>query len=265
MDWSCLLLILVIVCPLLYIIYGAFSKLKKLIFAPIKRSKAFSDLESRDGFSKIRKDSEEHRFLNDILNEILKLFDGNKPLSIKQGVFQKDNYDYYICDIEVKELPGARYGGDPMMPNRYICLLINVPLNISEPLKVSKRSYHSLVYTPGNAFEERYSVFSRSQVSLSDSPDSPDSPELEDLSTAGQLLIRDVQEIFEAEDGRYPMTERDSNEFPGPLGRSAIFCDNGVILIGNPDGNRYNIAEMMNMGKKLLSLVKAITDNEAID
>lgn len=246
MDWSCLLLILVIVCPLLYLVYGTFRKLKDLIVTPIQKSRVFSELESRDGFSKIRKDSEEHKLLNDILKEILTPFNENKPISLKRAVFQKDDYDYYISDIEFTELPGARYGGDPLMPGRYLCLLINMPLNIVEPLRISKKIHQSLVYTPGNTFDEKYSVF-------------PVNTE-----TAGKLLIRDIREVFETEDGKYPMTDRDSNEFPGPLGRSVIVCKRGIILVGNPNGNRYNMAEMVNFGKKLLSLIKAITDPEEI-
>ena len=246
MDWTCLLMILVIVCPILYIIYGAFSKLRKLTLDPMKRNKLFEELESQDAFSKIQKDSEEHKFLKDMLGEILTPFNENKPVVLKRAVFQRDSYDYYISDIEFGELRGATYGGDPLIPNRYICLFINLPLDIPDPLKVTKKSYPSLVYTPGKTFEERYSTFP------------PDSASVE------KLLIRDVQEVFEMEDGRYPMTDRDSNEFPGPLGRSAIFCSRGVALVGNSDAGRYNAAEMMEFGKKLMSLIKAITDSDEI-
>lgn len=244
MDWNCLLLILVIVCPFLYMIYVAFTKLRKLIITPLKRSKVFDDLENRDGFTKIRKDSEEHRLLNDILKEILIPLNENKPLSLKRAVFQKDDNDYYISDVEFQHLPGARYGIDPLLPNRYICLLINTPLNIPEPLKVSKKSYQSSTSAQEMTFDEKYSVFPV------------------DSATKGNLLIRDVKEFFEMEDGKYPMTDIDSNEFPGPLGRSAIFCSKGVILAGNPDCNRFNIAEMVQFGKKLISMIRAITDNE---
>ena len=60
------------------------------------------------------------------------------------------------------------------------------------------------------------------------------------------------------------MTDSDANEYPGPMGRTVIICNEGIIILGNSDGDRYNMAEMLEFGKKLLSLIKAITDSEEI-
>ncbi len=60
------------------------------------------------------------------------------------------------------------------------------------------------------------------------------------------------------------MTNMDSNEYPAILSRSVVINETGIALLGNPDGTRINIAEMLDFGKKLVFLIKTITDSEEI-
>lgn len=244
MDWNCMLLAIIVILPLLYIIYGVFCKIRNYIVTPVIKSKVFDDLESQDGFGKVRKDSEEHTFLNKTLNTVLMQFNGNKPVSLKRAVFQKDDTEYYIADIEF--IWDSKHGQNSLSANRYICLLIGADLDIKDTMKVSKKG-GVFSDSPDRTFTERFSISSTHS------------------KTSDELLFREVRDLFVEQDGIYPMTGGDSNEYPGPLGRSVIISNKGIALLGNPDGSRYNVAEMLEFGKKLMSLIKAITDSEQTD
>lgn len=246
-DCNTLLLAAAIIGPALFIIFSLFYKVKELIATPIVKNRVFEDLENQDGFTKVRKASKEHKFLTETFDTMFSPFIGKRQVSLKRAVFQKDDYDYYICDLALFKTNNSKRNDNPEQHTYYICLFIDVCLNIPETLVIKKKGNSPLNRNHGDSFDDNYTITSASH------------------KNATKLLYPEVQELFEKFSGRYPMSYMDSNAYTAPIGRSAIISNKGIAVSGNPDGSRYNIAEMLDLGKKLLYLMKTITDSEEIN
>ena len=243
MECSFMLLAVIIIGPILYIIFGLFCKVKEFIFNPIIKSRTFEDLETQDRFTRVKKGSEEHKFLTEALNVMLSQHNSKKKISLKKAVFQKEDYGYYVCDVVLSKADS----NNSEESSHYICLLIDACLNISDTLVISKKRYTPLSKDPGTAFENNY-TYTSSNSKISE-----------------ELLFPEVKELFEKFSGRYPMSDTDSNAYTASIGRSVLISNMGITILGNPDATRYNIAEMLDLGKKLLLLMKTVTDKGEIN
>ena len=249
MNINSLLLMGFFVGVFVFIVYGIIVKAREFLVVPVKKTVIFNEIVEKDGFERIEKDSEELKELRIKLKEQLKNWSYPGEVEIRDAVFVEDKYPFYISDIilDCLELgPGRK--------TRHISLHIDIPLDIGGKLDI-KRQGDDVYYFPfsenmaiksgsfSKKFSQAFYVFSF-----------PDLPE--------QILTPEVLEMLEKHIGIYPFIDKLTSESVGYFNRDMIITDRGITIIGSPDGSRKDIATMLELGKRVTSMVEALTQDE---
>ena len=240
------------------LIIKLFQEIREHFVTPIKKAGVFKELIEQDGFIKLKKNMEERNYLKETLTGILNSFDYNNPLETHEVLFLQDMFDYYFADILLAwEIQSERTKGVLKWQTKHTCLFIDTSMNLPGNIRIKKRKYdisNNYRFTKGEVevleagffpkeFSDRFSVSADPEV-------------------AKEIIIRDVQELLEKHDLKYPFTQKVDTESEHVIGRDLYITQKGILMIGNPSCNRIDIAEMMELGKKLIAILEVMSGKD---
>ncbi len=157
MDCNTLVLVGIGVGVFFGILISILIKARQLVLTPMLRGKVFESLEIEDKFTLVKKDSEKQKSLNEALNTLFRQFNMDKNVTLKRSLFKKDDYNYYVCDIELlSEHFTGRNRHRFLAKGQYICLYIDTHLNIPGTLLISKKGNNPLKDNQGKNFKDLY-------------------------------------------------------------------------------------------------------------
>ena len=134
---------------------------------------------------------------------------------------------------------------------RHTCIFIEAELDLPGKINIRKRragSEYILNEIGTSNGVDLPGEFSKNYIVLSD------------RETADLVLVPELVELVEKQNYKFPFSDRIKNELPGPVNRDVLISKEGIILVGNPGASRYDIAEMLEFGKKLLSMLEPLTE-----
>ena len=260
MDWNTLVLLGIFAGVFIYIIYGIIVKTREFLVVPVKKAAIFNEIVEKDGFDRLQKESEDFIYLKDQLETQFKKLNFSRNIEIRDTIFKDDRYPFYVSDIifDCRHLTITKDRGYMTTGNhlqlwktRHIILYIDSPLRLDAIVDIKKRGdgLYYITFDPesevksddfSKEIKEAYAIYSMPDITK-------------------KILTPEVLELLEKQNGIFPFTDNISNETPGHFNRDLIISDRGIILIGNPDGSRKDIAVMLEFGKRLMSILEILT------